>query len=525
MSINNLKKLEKILYSTYSNYRSTAVRYSSNCSPRRVKIEKENKSLVEEFVPNTILHQKIKTLDDWESVREKLLNSSKQISHKTIDSIILSVCISSKNYDLGFTYLDFLKQRNISLGLAAIGKYFKLFYLANCNNSDIGNEDEIYNLYKTLRAQYKVFDAFTCDNIIHALSITSYWRECLILLDEIKISCGISKVTNSVVAAACFKNGDEDLGWKLLNECANKGYLPQSVAYLSYINASEHSNDPIKQMEKLFYFFALHDFECDNEVANGIVNLYHKLNLEAKCLNFYNSTKCKNCGTSLTKLELTPTNFEELKTAVVKNVIIGSDVFYKSTPTELEQFKQFTTNMKNYDVVIDGLNVAYAVGTKQPPQVFSFFVKSVVKHFVDRNKKVLLLGRTHMQKWPKMNWSYVTENSDTFLTQSLSHDDPYLLYCALHCGVNTIIVSKDLMRSHLFKISDIRLKILFNRWLLQNQYHLSHINNQGKVFFKYPPSYSRTAQKFKDIWHIPYSSSIDGDSNGQMWVCLNNKVF
>ncbi|XP_031341953.1 mitochondrial ribonuclease P catalytic subunit [Photinus pyralis] len=520
MNINVLRSFEKTIFNLCNIYRFTCVRSSTNASIRHPKIEKENKSLTEDFVPNTILNKRIKTAHDWEDVRHKLLTSSKQISQKTIDSIILSVCISAKNYDLGFAYIDFLKQQKVNLGLATVGKYFKLFYLANCGNAAIRNEDEIYSLYKSMRAQFKVFDAVSCENIIHALSITRYWRECLQLLDEMRITCDPNRPTYSVIAAACFRNGAEDLGWQFLNECANSGNPPLSVAYLAYIDAYEH-NEPLKRMEVLFSFFRQYEIECDIQVANRLIGLYQNLNLNAKHTSFYNSAKCKNCRTTLRKSELTESEFEALKDAIFKNIIVGSNVFYKSTPAELEQFKQFTANMKSYDVVIDGLNVAYTVGTKQSPHVLSFFVKSVVKHFVDQNKTVLLLGRTHMNTWPKSNWAYVTEHCDTFLTQSLSQDDPYLLYCALHCGVNTIIVSRDLMRGHVFKLADVKLKTSFNRWLVQNQYQLLYVNSQGKVNFKYPLPYTRSAQMSNGIWHLPLA---DDGGNSNMWMCLTSKA-
>lgn len=89
-----------------------------------------------------------------------------------------------------------------------------------------------------------------------------------------------------------------------------------------------------------------------------------------------------------------------------------------------------------------------------------------------------------MKNWSKPVWSYIVKNADTFLAQTLSQDDPYLLYCALHSGLNTTIVSRDLMRSHIFKLEEPRLKQLFIHWLRQNQHQLSFVHKNGKAFFK-----------------------------------------
>lgn len=87
-----------------------------------------------------------------------------------------------------------------------------------------------------------------------------------------------------------------------------------------------------------------------------------------------------------------------------------------------------------------------------------------------------------MTKWPA--WNLITQNAKTFLTDDISQDDPYLLYCALICGINTKIISRDLMRSHVFLLKDQHYKRLFNRWLFQNRCELLHVNEKGNVFIK-----------------------------------------
>lgn len=114
----------------------------------------------------------------------------------------------------------------------------------------------------------------------------------------------------------------------------------------------------------------------------------------------------------------------------------------------------------------------------------SFEVAYVVAHFVEKNKKIVVLGRKHMGIWPKKQWTYIRNNARTFLTHDISHDDLFLLYCALHCGKDAVLVSRDLMRSHLFALKDPKDKLIFSRWLEQRQLQLTHISNDGKIFFK-----------------------------------------
>lgn len=89
-----------------------------------------------------------------------------------------------------------------------------------------------------------------------------------------------------------------------------------------------------------------------------------------------------------------------------------------------------------------------------------------------------------MKKWPSNNWAYISKNSTVFLTQDISQDDPYLLYCALSSGKDTILVTNDLMRQHKFRLNSAKYKMIFSRWLTQRQYQLKTVTENGRPIFK-----------------------------------------
>lgn len=80
----------------------------------------------------------------------------------------------------------------------------------------------------------------------------------------------------------------------------------------------------------------------------------------------------------LNHLELGKEEFDELRVNFLNNVLVGDDVFKNTTPQELDKFFKLVKSEAPFDVVIDGLNVAYMIGTKTSPTTF---VNMVIKVF------------------------------------------------------------------------------------------------------------------------------------------------
>lgn len=56
---------------------------------------------------------------------------------------------------------------------------------------------------------------------------------------------------------------------------------------------------------------------------------------------------------------ITDKEYLELKDEFIKNVVNGADIYHKTTPAEWESFEQMLHKNPPFDIVMDGLNVAY----------------------------------------------------------------------------------------------------------------------------------------------------------------------
>lgn len=124
------------------------------------------------------------------------------------------------------------------------------------------------------------------------------------------------------------------------------------------------------------------------------------------------------CKEKLDCLKLSNEEFLTLQQNVKEKLIVGSNLFLKSSPEELQRFLSFIEKTAPYEVVIDALNVAYAVGKGTYSDRLDLLF-ATVDYFKERKKRVLLLGRKHMLKWGKGNIEKLKNSTCTFFTEDM----------------------------------------------------------------------------------------------------------
>ncbi|XP_014667930.1 PREDICTED: mitochondrial ribonuclease P protein 3-like [Priapulus caudatus] len=237
--------------------------------------------------------------------------------------------------------------------------------------------------------------------------------------------------------------------------------------------------------------------------------------------------ECSACAAHLEPINISGKDFEKMRTTFMERVVKGEDTFLNSTPEEVGLFKRFVETTAPYDVVVDGLNVGYqqagrhATHTDQAKmlyQVTEYLAKT-------RGKKVLVLGRRHMNGWPKKYMAPIQQMAHCFLAENLSKDDPFLLYAAMYSGLGTVFLSKDMMRDHLFKLGE-EFDTFFRKWQWSHQLQLLHIKPGGAVRLKAPMKFDTLVQRKGDAWHIPYESGVPRYSYEvpDTWLCATKRA-
>lgn len=88
-----------------------------------------------------------KNVAEWTDIRKTVLNAGKLFTPQSVDFLTMAFCVSTENYALGRSYIEFLEASNIKPNLATIGRFFWLFYASNkYRNVPSSDEERILKL-------------------------------------------------------------------------------------------------------------------------------------------------------------------------------------------------------------------------------------------------------------------------------------------------------------------------------------------------------------------------------------------
>jgi len=441
----------------------------------------------------------------WPELLAFLKTFDRTVNDLNFGAVILQQCVRFSTIKIAQHYFNSTSnhtQAVLSLYMFILGKF----------GEETLDENLVYSLYEEIKTKNKgIWDLDTGERVCRTLAMTAKWRECLQIFEEMKFSGKPSPNIVGEVIASAFRTGDYDLGWSLMKDPTFK--RPSQKAVWGWLHYAPKTPETLY---KLFDYTDCYDFYLTDETIQELKEFFEHL----KCKSVetvVTGGNCRFCKSQLQKNQLTPEEYSELTNAFLEKVLVDEDVFINSSPEEVEDYKSFIAKKGPYEIVLDGLNVAYSRGRDFSAAVQ---LERVVASF--RGKKMLVIGRAHMRKWRELS-AIKHLGAHIYLIADISQDDPFVIYATMRSGINARLVSKDFLRNHLYRLDDARLARLFRRWRFVHQLT---IQTKGEDFRVVPFSHvAPVAQRNEvtGIWHIPFGSEEElksPHSVPQKWLCV-----
>ncbi|CAH0755127.1 unnamed protein product [Diatraea saccharalis] len=360
---------------------------------------------------------------EWSTVRDNTLQMPGTVNEKNLDAVLLKLMVNTKKFDAALSYAEYCKKTYNQLTLGCTNGLLFLFYeMSKINKLTSEQKTFILESYNSLYEKYKILDTTTCERLLHALCAINEWKKALKVLEDINFSGKPSHSAYSTLISALFDNNKKGEAIKLINRSVSDNRALQTNAYVAWINYIQKKYKERKTKLKYLEDICLHIFNnsvtINEETAKSIQDVYTSLGWNANVAKIKkNDGECSCCLKKLDCLKITEDEFLNLQKNIKDKLIVGSDLFLKTSPQELDRFLKFVDDSAPYDIVLDALNIAYVARKNSLERVK--VLSTVVNYFANRNKKILLLGRKHMLHWPKKLMSDILKKTSHFFTDDL----------------------------------------------------------------------------------------------------------
>lgn len=229
------------------------------------------KKYQEQLMLNIIKNDQPLTKSEVDEIKSEILTQGKCVNKDNFDGMFLSICATEGAFTVGRSYFLNLVESENSFNLASVGKFFQLCFKCKdmCTQED---KELIIDVYKKIISRHDVLDSNTCESILLGLSITEAWKESSALIEMCKLTSEPSSKMFSAFISAAFKNGDNKLGWMLMEDALQNGKTIFSEAISQCL-----INGDIKVMNFLLELLEKYADRISSELANELIDHYQQL--------------------------------------------------------------------------------------------------------------------------------------------------------------------------------------------------------------------------------------------------------
>ncbi|XP_071859152.1 mitochondrial ribonuclease P catalytic subunit [Bombus fervidus] len=432
--------------------------------------------------------------ETWENVRKHI---ESQCHSSNSDFIILDMFQHMNYPDAGISYYKFLADNNYKLSIPIIIKYLQLYNIKNDPISELDKE-YILSVYNNINNQYTLFNDELSNVLIQCLCKMDKWKEAIEIIEKHEKNDGLLlRPGYTTLISYFFDHEKENLGYEYLMLSLQKGKGPFDNAYTTYLKYCLKEKDTFNtKVEKLFLLWSIYGNKPSRVTAFQYMNACIERGWSVG-KTVVSRSRCQKCKKNISELSLSDKDYERLLEAT-KNRLIFNKMYYVTHPQEIQSYINFIDKNKPYDLIIDGLNIMYTIKHDITQKIIREIIRTS-KSYKKQNKKILIIGRKHIRKFVAKT---DLQDADCFFVENSSKDDLFLLYAAFASGENARIISKDLLRQHVFALQDIELNALFKKWQLSHQFSIDV--RKGYVQLNALCPIDAIVQKQNNTWHIPY---------------------
>ncbi|KAG8449544.1 hypothetical protein GDO86_016262 [Hymenochirus boettgeri] len=456
---------------------------------------------------------------EWSKLKEEFKRPGK------FEEFMMEQMISTKSdINVAKSLLTFAAKEQCGISYKLLLKY-----LALCVQQH--QIAEVYDVYEIMKNSFKSFDTGAYSLFIKGFSQTDRWKEAITMLEKLKKSITPSPRNYGECIQGAIQHRDKNLAWALYKEMLQAGLTPCEETIQSLFNAELDLQDDAfrNNLIDILNDFRDHQIYPGEPLMQSIKSWFEstpneswKGHISSVSVNGY----CQNCKQQLESIHLMPEEYNSLKDIFIHSVIQGHDTFRKTTPQELQDFQQFVRSRPPYDVVVDGLNVAF-ISNKG---AHSKTLLDVVTSLASGGKRVLVLGRKHMlqesRTWLRQHIKLMQQRVDCFFLDNISEDDPFLLYASLNSGSHCCFLTRDLMRDHKSCLPDAPTRRLFFKWQRGHQLVIPFYTPGSKLRLQPIMCYDTILQRTNFSWHIPFDKMGVNRASFEVpktWLCLQKK--
>lgn len=338
---------------------------------------------------------------------------------------------------------------------------------------------------------------------LKTLSKSPDWAKAVHLINREGLYCSrdLLPVFNNLATNA-FREMDTESGWQILNKIVANDFQPHCETFQSYWDHCFGERHKLQEnIEQMLQFIGKNAILLSKASVEELCTALKQENIHSVITNVTNEGICESCQHQMQSMQQSLIDFYRLKKEF-------EDVLQPRIGTELGFFRQLVNKKKIYDYVIDSLNVTrvFADSTGNILKQGKVLAE-IVKQLRDQNKRVLVVGKKHIENWPEQEINYIRRNSTVYLSMNKEPiDDLLMMYAVFKSGPKTHFITNDFLIDYAIELSADGQK-LFRAWQKQHQHFVSYDDRRNSVRIQRPKRFICHANKHthNGHWHIPFT--------------------